>query len=206
LYQLSEEPKDLEQRVWLDVSITRASFEIVSSFLKPLQKESSEHFKNRDFPFTHPISWACFESLISSLGRLFNDSPKPNEATLKKLVDKVKVELKSGKAIERHSKFSKESAEKLQDRNLMRLMNNRFKTLWKKIEDLRHKVVSHSDLTFPYAQLPNLMLDVTELIDFAEETHRTCQSALLDSCQVGPYLNGLFKRIARNWIDTLKTR
>ena len=205
-YKFSEELKDLEQRVWLDVTIARASFEIVASFLKPLQQESSEHFRKRDFPFVHPVSWACFDSVIASLGRLFNDSPHTTEATLKKLVEYVKAELASGKVIERHSSFSKKSAENLQDREVIRRMNNKFKALWKKIEDLRHKVVSHSDLSFPYGQLPNLMPDVTELIDFAEETHRMCISALSDSCQSGPYLNAQFKEIARNWIDALKSR
>ena len=85
----------LEERIFFDISAARRSYEIVVSFLKPLYEKSTNHFRNKDHPLTNSIVAACAESLVASLGRLYQDAPDSEEATLLKYVSAVKQEIRS---------------------------------------------------------------------------------------------------------------
>ncbi len=198
--------KQLEERIWQDIAQARASFEIIKSFLRPLYLRSNSYFKNRDVPLTNAIWVASFDSLVMALSRLLELPAKSSGCTLAIFRNRVVSELRQRKPKNNGSDHSRQCYEKLSDRNFLRQFKEKHEELWKRIEPLRNKLIAHSDSGFDPKLLKEYELYLGGFVDFVEDVHRTCRSALDDASIPGPYISSHFQEVVQDWLQTLTKR
>ena len=197
---------ELEDRVWQDIAQARYGYSIISLFIKPLLQQSSSHFKHRDAPLINAIAEAAMNSSISALGRLLQPNPGASECTLLQYKNHVLKQLSEGGPKRSESEFSKECVAKLTDRDYLNLLKKTQKEYIGKLIPLRDKLVAHSDIDANWGSFQNIMNTISECIDFVEDLHRACHSALEDAGISGSYLSDSFKNVADEWVRCLISR
>lgn len=192
----------LEEQVWLDIAKTRRSLAIIEIFLKNLEDRSDNHLKNRNLPITNALWNAAIESVVISLGRLLGISNKQNECTLSRYRNAVIQYLSKQKLNNDVSRFSKECFINLRNKNFIRELKKKHEKYYSQIKDWRDKVVAHSELDVNISLPKNL----PEIIEYAENVHGLCHSAMDDAGMAGQYMNDSFKKVSDDWVSSLATR
>ena len=197
---------EIEKRVWQDISRARASHALLQQFLNPLGQKSSSHFRNRDVSLTNAIAHAAVDSIISALGRLLQPNPKERESTISKYRNEIVAQLKGRSTAPGESGHSIQSFNQLSDRQWINHLKKQQKKFTEELLPLRNKLVAHSEIGFNWSLFTKAEKSIATCIDFVEQVHRTCRSALDDAANPGPYLDGCFGSVAQDWIDALLNR
>ncbi len=197
---------EAEKRVWQDISRARASHAVLQQFLKPLARGSSSHYRNRDVPLTGAIAHAAVDSIVSALGRLLQPNPRERESTISRYRNEIVKLLRGRSAAPGESPRSIQSFKQLSDREWINTVKREQRKFTEEILPLRDKLVAHSEIGFDWPLFANAEKFITPCIEFVEEVHRTCRSALQDASNPGPYLDGRFDGVAQDWVDALLKR
>ena len=197
---------ELENRVCQDIARARSSYSVYSLFIKPLFQKSSSHFKHRDAPLINAIVKAAIDSSISALGRLLQPNPGASECTLLQYKNHVLKQLSEGGPKRSESEFSKEWVAKLTDRNHLNLLKKTQKEYIDNLMPLRNKLVAHSDIDANWVSFQNIMNTISECVDFVEDLHRACLSALEDAGIPDQYLSVSFEHVTDEWVRCLIAR
>lgn len=198
--------KELEKRVWQDISRARASHAVLQQFLKPLNKKTSSHYGYRDVPLTAAIAHAAVHSIISALGRLLQPNPRDRESTISKYRNGVVKLLGKHTAPPGKSAHSIQSFNQLSSRDLIATLKREQKKFTEEILPLRNSLVAHSDIDFEWSLFERAEKFIMPCIEFVEKVHRTCRSAQQDAGNPGPYLDSRFESVAQDWIEALQAR
>ena len=196
----------LEDRVWQDIARARYSYSVYSLFIKPLFQNSSRHFRNRDVSLRNAILEAVIDSTISALGRLLQANSGDSECTLLQYKNRVLEQLRKAGPKRSTSKYSKECVAKLIDRDYLNSLKKTQQECINNLMPLRNKLVARSDIDANWGSTQNIMNTIAECVDFVEDLHRTCRSALEDTGIAGQYLSDSFKNVADEWIRCLISR
>lgn len=197
---------ELEKRVWQDISRARSSQAVLEQFLKPLNKKISSHYRHRDVPLTGAIAHAAVHSIISALGRLLQPNPRERESTIGKYRNRTIALLRERGKVPGASTYSIQSFNQLSDRRWLNALKKQQKKFTEAILPLRDKLVAHSEIGFDWSLFERVEKFIAPCIEFVEEVHRTCRSALDDAGNPSPYLDRQFGSVAQDWIEALHAR
>lgn len=196
----------IEKRVWQDISRARANHAVLQQFLRPLARGSSSYYRNRDVPLTGAIAHAAVDSIVSALGRLLQPNPSDRESTISKYRNRIISLLRERGRLSEASSYSQQRFDLLSDRQYLNTLKKQQKEFTEEILPLRDKLVAHSEIDFEGSLFAKAAKYIGPCIEFIEEVHRTCRSALDDAANPDPYLNGRFGSVAQDWINALQTR
>ncbi len=194
--------KELEKRTWEDVARARRSIAIIEIFIKELRTKSMPHFYNKDAPMINALSSAAIDSVIISLGRLLNPNSDHAESTLIRYKNSVIDYLNKYGPVMNESRFAKESLNKLKDKKFIKMLKKRQKQYQDEVMPWRDKVAAHNEINAKIKFPKNLI----EIIEFIEEVHKICYSAMEDSGGPGLYSIDYFKKVSDDWINCLLSR
>lgn len=193
----------LDDYIWMDIAKARRSWAIINIFLKDLQQKTSEHYWNKDAPMFNALWAAAIDSVIISLGRLLNPRGDQNECTLAQYRNKVLEYLKKYGPARSESNHAKESLQKLRSRVFLRQLKAKENEYRDQIMPWRNKITAHTEIGASVA-LPKKL---PEIIEFVENVHRICHSAMEDAgMRPGPYLSDAFESISEDWVNCLISR
>jgi hypothetical protein len=198
----------LEEKIYGDIATVRASLSLIFYFLNPLFNGQESHFQNYDAPLTNAMRSACFFSAVAGLGRLFNASPKrvDGDCDLDVFFDEVLIRVSALSQVDPKSINSKNSSKMLSDPVEFKKIKLDIKRYAKLIKNPRDKFAAHTKLVSDKQAIEKLAKEMRTIIDFAENLHRSCISALQNRSIPGQYVSSTFESVSSDWIRTLLKR